>query len=101
MILRISQGRMDEQRKEEWLRILAQELAPLCAAADGFRFLYFADWAEHPTDGYLAVTGWDTMEQSEAFFASDTYKTWNHRRVPAFKVTYQVSNGTIVASKQA
>jgi hypothetical protein len=61
---------MDEQRKGEWLRILAEELAPLCAAADGFRFLYFADWAEHPTDRYLAVTGWDTMERPEAFFAS-------------------------------
>jgi hypothetical protein len=67
---------MDGQRKDEWLRILAEELVPLCAAADGFRFLYFADWAEHPTDGYLAVTGWDTM----------------------LKVPYQVSSGTIVAS---
>jgi heme-degrading monooxygenase HmoA len=89
---------MDGQRKEEWPRILAEELVPLCATADGFRFLYFADWAEHPADGYRAVTGWDTTEQSEAFFSKRHYKAWNHRRVPAFKVTYQVSSGTLVAS---
>ena len=101
MIVRISQGRMDAQRKEEWLRILTEEFLPVCTAADGFRFLHIADWDEHPTDGYLAVTGWDTMEQSDAFFASDTYMSFNRRRVPEFKVTYALSNGTVIASKEA
>jgi hypothetical protein len=54
---------MDKQRKEEWLRILAEELVPLCAAADGFRVLHFAEWAAHPTDGYLAAMGWDTITE--------------------------------------
>ena len=100
MIIRVSQGRLGEPRSEQWLRIMADELAPLCKAADGYQFLYFASWEQHAEDGYLAVTGWDTFEQSEAFFASDTYKAWNHRRVPEFKVTYQVSDGTIVATDQ-